>query len=435
MTPRDGDDLVGKMNCDRCCRAIERFVAGELDEHEAEAVDAHIETCPDCARQVDLSMSMDRRLEEAFVMATPAGEAPSIGQLAERALAEGRRRRRRFIAVLSGASAAAVLLVAVLLSGLGGGGEPSGPTVDVAIRDGLQWLASSQSAQGYWESDRPQRFRVGLTGLAVLALVTSDQAATDAALSVARDRGIEYLQSLQRPDGCIDAPGEGATHYGHAIATLALAEALGREVPSVERRSVQRAVEFCLRSQLPQGSWSYAPGEQARLVGDTSHTGWFVLALLRAERAGIEIDPRTLVRARRWIETMTDDRGTVGYQVTGFGTPATTAIGMMVNHHVDDDPAEMHTPPADAACRMLGKPEDQKTLYFWHFLVRAGKPSCPEHPQWTRQLSQQLVSSQVRDRGEMTGSWNRQDTDAAAAGRVYATAMAVMTLDGLRESN
>ncbi len=69
MTPRDGDDLVGKMNCDRCRRAIERFVAGELDEPEAEAVDAHIETCPDRARQAAPSMSMDPPPPEAFLTA------------------------------------------------------------------------------------------------------------------------------------------------------------------------------------------------------------------------------------------------------------------------------------------------------------------------------------------------------------------------------
>jgi len=50
---------------------------------------------------------------------------------------------------------------------------------------------------------------------------------------------------------------------------------------------------------------------------DTSHTGWFVLSLARARRAGFEIPQPTLADARHYINDMTDSRGRVSYDQPG----------------------------------------------------------------------------------------------------------------------
>ena len=65
-----------------------------------------------------------------------------------------------------------MLVLALLVAALGLGVAPAGAAtqtqINTAIDDGLQWLASQQNADGSWGS----YYRIGRTGLAVLAFET-----------------------------------------------------------------------------------------------------------------------------------------------------------------------------------------------------------------------------------------------------------------------
>src|SRR5262245_64603834 len=83
---------------------------------------------------------------------------------------------------------------------------PGTPTaaVDAAIARGRQYLQSTQSRDGAWRSDKYSAFRDGasLTPLVLLAL---DGGRASPETSTSFTRGVDYLVSLVRLDGTIDA--------------------------------------------------------------------------------------------------------------------------------------------------------------------------------------------------------------------------------------
>src|SRR3569623_1221658 len=65
----------------------------------------------------------------------------------------------------------------------------SGPAVKEAIERGRRFLVSQQAARGYWDVDKPG-FRVGITSLAVMALINSGMSPQDVPVK----RGLAYLR-------------------------------------------------------------------------------------------------------------------------------------------------------------------------------------------------------------------------------------------------
>mgnify|MGYP006298935879 CR=1 FL=1 len=449
--------------CTRCRDLLDRSAAGELTDAERRAVEAHIEACGECAREADEALAVDAIVSDAFARAAlrPARrEAPGLAELSATAMDEGRaiRTRRLIVRIGAAASVAAAVLLAVLLipplfekdatrGPIDEGDDRGAPVVartpdDPNIRAGLDWLAANQEADGHWDARRHGAgadFDVGLTGLAVLALVRGDETDRDAGLARARDRGIAWLLDRQKPDGYIAAGRGAGAMYGHAIATLALVEALDRKTSAAldDPGAIARAVAYCSRSQLPAGGWSYAVRGGPHRVPDTSHTGWFVLALRRAAHAGLDVPEGTLERARGWVATVTDNTGRVGYRSPHDGTPATTAIGLMVAEAAETSDLPAQPSSATLVRRMLSKDPSwtptEKSLYFWHFVSRTDALRRADGA-WTDALATSLARHQETGTDSPhKGSWPNRDRDSLAAGRVYSTAMAVVTLDSLRE--
>ncbi len=352
------------------------------------------------------------------------------------------------------------------------------PATESCVTAGLRWLARHQGKDGGWRSDpfgecAPgtacagagyAQYDVGLTGLSLLAFLgagythLSREGYTDPytqrRLSFGQvvRRATEYLRAQQDEDGCF-GPRTGEFMYNHALATLAMVEAFGLTNAVQLREPAQRAIDFLARSQNPYRGWRYTmkPGDN-----DTSVTGWCVMALKSADISGLRVPRTSYDGARSWIESATDaETGEVGYTGKGkvdvvvrgkneawSGHPAMTAVGLLCKIFIDpaakDGVLDRHAarlakdlPRWDAGGRD-GRPID---FYYWYYgalaLFQYDGPDGRAWSAWNKAMQAALVPHQaVRRDGCADGSWDPAlDRWGFAGGRVYATAINVLTLE------
>jgi len=358
-----------------------------------------------------------------------------------------------------------------------------------AVMAGLSWLARHQAEDGSWSADAfdarcqggsacegkgyPEH-QVGLTGLALLAFLgagyddRSSATWTDpVSKRVVRagtvvKRGLKWLRDAQDDAGSF-VRGGNKWGYNHAIATLAMAEAYGLSRTPQWRDSAQKAVDDLLAGQnsAPGGTgllgWRYRPHDGE---SDISVTGWCVMALKSAEIAGLQVPRGAMEGAFQFCREVTDEAtGHVGYlrredagqQVKAPGKnedyqnhPALAAVGMLVRTFTQHD---VEDPVLESSARLLlqdpptwSKPRKTNDFYYWYAgslaLNQFDGPDSPRAGKgrywkpWNDHLVKALVDNQVRsDRLCQDGSWDADDRWGFEGGRVYATAINVLTFE------
>jgi hypothetical protein len=252
----------------------------------------------------------------------------------------------------------------------GGGGRPTDPRVEMALR----WLADHQSDTGSWHpSDFPAagekhgRFgsydnkdgfqdapwsmaEPGLTGLAVLAFLGAGydhkngppgRPQTQRYKRVVQ-RALRYLVGIQDADGCFGSREDNHFVYNHAICTMAMAEAFDMTGSLFLKPSAQKAVDFIAEAQnqdpdREDGGWlgwryGVKPGDS-----DSSVTGWMALALKSARTANFDVPQRCWDGALRLLDDMT--REVNGYPKTGYNFPGGDNARLRDRDHFLTNPA------------------------------------------------------------------------------------------------
>jgi hypothetical protein len=129
-------------------------------------------------------------------------------------------------------------------------------------------------------------------------------------------------------DGLI-AGREQAAHgpmYGHAYATLALAEVYGETVRDEEIATVLvRARDLIERTQSDEGGWRYQP---RRADADASVTAAMLVALRGLHNCGFAVSADCVERAVGYLESLQNDDGGFRYLTEGgaSGSPRTAAV-------------------------------------------------------------------------------------------------------------
>jgi hypothetical protein len=356
----------------------------------------------------------------------------------------------------------------------GGGGT------EAAVIAGLRWLARHQDAEGRWSTDKfdqncggnpkcsgPGNIKhdVGLTGLALLAFLgagylPNTQYRFEDPFHPGRiirfadtvRNGLRWLKDNQDSEGCFPKQ-EGEFMYDHAISTLAMCEAAWLVATPLYKEPAQKGIDFLCRAQNPGFAWRY---EVRKGDNDTSVTGWCVMALKSAELSGLKFNHEAYAGVKAWLERMTNTKtGVVGYQgpgdagsfITGVNDkwlnhPAMTAVGLLCKIFVD----KKQTPDMKTAVALIVKDlptydEEHKTIdfYYWYYAALAlFQYDAPNGAGWQAfnvSMKKALVPFQAgyRNTGKVTctdGSWNPAvDKWGAPGGRVYATAINVLTLE------
>lgn len=341
------------------------------------------------------------------------------------------------------------------------------------VAAGLAWLARHQAEDGHWgpdclgsgpnarcEKDHPcdgpgMQYEAALTGLAVLAFQAGGHYYFNGhQYSDHVTRGLTWLAKRQGPNGEVVGPLSGVGTkpgdpvkyemrymYEHAIATFALAEACALAKAADEKPdaayldAATRAVHFIEAQQHSDGGWRYTPEKAA--ASDCSVSGWVMLALKTAREAEIEVDDTVMQHMVAFFENQADHlTGRTHYQTPNYVSDATTGVGMMVYEFVLKDPkAELVRLAADY---LAGQAESQwgqgkrgnSDFYVWYNCTLAMfQAGGDDWKRWNNVVRDHVAGLQRPGEECVRGSWDPQSQWGAYGGRIYTTALAVLTLE------
>ncbi len=337
-------------------------------------------------------------------------------------------------------------------------GTPAG----AAVEAGLEWLAAHQAANGSWDADGfpancgslpcdgagAPLYDTGVTGLAVLAFLGNGETHRTPRWGKVVRAGLGYLLSVQDGEGCVGD--RRSTHfvYGHAIGALALCEAYGATGSKALREPAERAVRFTLACQNPGSGWRYGvrPGDN-----DTSVTGWMASSLRAAADAGLAVDQAGLAGARKWLDAVTDPgSGRTGYTERGNGpgrpshllevfwadrSESLTAIGILTRIHSGQRRDAAVVARGVGLCLdvlpVWNEKDGSIDYYYWYYGSAAlfqvgGEP----WRKWNAALRKVLLGNQRMAAGDhRRGSWDPKDPWGEEGGRIYSTALNVLSLE------
>ena len=335
-------------------------------------------------------------------------------------------------------------------------------------------------------------YDVGLTGLALTAfLVAGYDGKGDHEFDEPVEKGLAWLAGAQDKDGCYDssrgidpatqvpeprprtrgrfvAPISVTTRdrtpfvYNHAAATIAMLEAYGLTGEGRWKTSAQKALAFIDKMRNPYFCWRYGvkPGNN-----DTSVTGWMLMPLFVArsineqtKAAGkpatdlLQFDEQAFEGVKMWQDKMTDpDYGRVGYILRGTGparppalvdrfpgekSESMTALGLWTRTVLGEDPRKSKIIELQAElCAKLpptwNESDGSIDFIYWHWGALAMHQVTGKHRKtWMAALEIALIEHQRRDgrTEDVQGSWDPVDVWGMVGGRVYATAINLLTL-------
>lgn len=330
----------------------------------------------------------------------------------------------------------------VLVERLGGT-----PESERAVTAALDWLARHQSPDGRWDVEGfdqgCQECRSpglqphcddAVTALALLCFLGQNHTPTNMSSPYRTQvqRAVDWLVSRQTPDGVLAAADVRFTMYGHGMCTLALSETylLTKDARLLE--PLQRAANVILRSQHhTTGGWRYKP--EPPLRGDTSISGWQVLALTSLKDSGIEIRERTFDLARHWLDeevSSGNHGGIYGYSRPNEPRVAMVAEGMyarqLLGSRVGDQNLDESARYIYAETRRRSQLDNLYLLYYGTLALYHYQGWIWER--WNKEVREHLVRSQ-HQRGALAGSWDPTGTWSESGGRVLATALATLSLE------
>lgn len=221
-----------------------------------------------------------------------------------------------------------IVACAALVTLVGRGEEPaSASRAREAAARGRAWLVAAQAADGSWGSGL-FRESVAVTAQGVMALVAGGSTPATGEHAAAVARGVDFCLACAGADGLI-AGREQAAHgpmYGHAYATLALAEVYGETTRDDEIAAVLvRARDLIERTQNDEGGWRYQP---RRGDADASVTAAMLVALRGLHNCGFTVSADCVERAVAYLESLQNEDGGFRYLAKGgpSGSPRTAAV-------------------------------------------------------------------------------------------------------------
>jgi hypothetical protein len=352
--------------------------------------------------------------------------------------------------------------VALLEEASGADGSAAGdPKLRQSVKQALGWLARQQQADGRWELHRgyPQpalaslKTDTGATALALLCFLGAGEHPGRGEHQAAVEQGLTWLIDQQDSSGDLhdqrQEQGRQTAFYSHALATIAMCEALALSGQESYRAPAERAIDFLLRSQHPDvGGWKYRPLSQG-MRGDLSVTGWALMALQTARIAGLTVPEEDFQRAAEFLDTVSEQGGS-RYKYEPRDPPtrvtaALTAEGLLCRQWLGW-PAT-HPPLVDGIAFLQTTAEGprwqagRRNVYEWYYVAQV----LHHHDQaafqaWFQPVAREIIEQQTtsgssRSGQDVRGSWHPSQPPPSPeeygdkAGRLYVTALCVLILE------
>ncbi|MHA3774060.1 prenyltransferase/squalene oxidase repeat-containing protein [Verrucomicrobiota bacterium sgz303538] len=317
--------------------------------------------------------------------------------------------------------------------------------VDEALKKATQFLLGLQNEEGAIAEKNPYaKNHRATTSLAILALTAmGHQPADTTPEGQALKRALAYVlrPDGQEPDGYLGAK-DGSRMYGHGITTLMLAEMLGMGSDAAQdeliRTKCRKAVELIIRSQkVPKndnnrGGWRYTPDSGD---SDMSVTVWQTMALRAAKNAGMDVPREAIYEAVSYIKRCYEPEksgkggdansniGSFGYQGRGREL-STTAEGLLALQVCGEYQSEEVLGASNHLLRDGVRPGERWFFYLTYYYAQGMYQRGGAHAEEAKRVVPEvLLPLQARD-----GSWEGGGAEERQGGKVYATAMAVLSL-------
>ncbi|MCA9049757.1 MAG: terpene cyclase/mutase family protein [Planctomycetaceae bacterium] len=310
-----------------------------------------------------------------------------------------------------------------------------------AVNAGLKWLQSIQRKNGSWsfadvgpeaEPGRFARAEAGATSLSLLCFLAAGH--THRRDGPYRDtvmNGLKFLGSqaeVSRNTADFRGGSEGnSPMYVHALASLCLSEAHAMEPDDDELTQATRmAVDFIERSQDSSGGgWRYRPGQ----AGDTSVTGWQIMALQSAKAGGIRVSSTTLRKARQFLQSVQTEKDGSAYSYVPDQRAkiSMTAVALLCRMYFGWK--QDHEGLQKGVARLSAAGPHRSDIYFNYYATQVLHHwGGDQWKKWNQELREQLVRTQVTD-GPAAGTWPPADPHADAGGTLYQTTLSILTLE------
>ena len=394
---------------------------GEADAPlEVKRTEPAVEPPPEAVVKPDARSALPEKPPEPIgtVATVPVADAPFLGQLLS-----GRDPGRRDRLVARG-------------GGTGG--------TEASVARALEWIAKQQRKDGLWSLTGPfgdggsQENRLAATAMALLALQGAGNTHQGGEHRRVVARAWQALLATQRPEGAFEPGALPTQHalYSHAQATIALCELAAMTGDETLAGPARRAVAYAVAAQGPDGGWRYEPGRD----GDMSVSGWYMMALVSATAAGIEVPRDTFDRLAGFVDGVAVDGGSrYGYRREIESKPASpvtaavTAEGLLCRLYLawkPDDPRVTAGLERLLAERRLDFGGGDKDVYAWYYLTQvAHHAGGTAWDRWNADLREVLPREQVQ-RGKEAGSWDPAlDRWGHIGGRLFVTSLCTCMLE------
>lgn len=318
--------------------------------------------------------------------------------------------------------------------------------VDAMVQGGAGFLVRAQLPDGMiQEKDKRDIHGVAMTALGLMGLASvGHQPADKTTEGEVMRKAVGFLlrQDVQGPTGYFGQK-DGSRMYGHGIVTLALTELLGmgadKGQDALLRDRAQRGVNLILAAQRVKkhdprfiGGWRYSPDAGD---ADLSVTVWQLLALRSAKNAGLAVPKEAIDAAvgylRRSYLSSRDAQGRLVNPKSAFGyVPgqppqyAMAAAGLLAMQvcGLHDAPEVLGATDWLRAATPVW--ETQWFFYGTYYYAQGMNKRGGDAARDARaQVEGLLLANQQPD-----GSWEGADGSERAQGRVYGTALALLSL-------
>lgn len=320
-----------------------------------------------------------------------------------------------------------------------------------ALRKALDYLASEQTPEGYWLGEYEEN--AGIAGLCLMAFLGADCVEKDYSTQIAR--AIEFLKSKYHPSSDYESGTKDQAFYGgligedyhmyeHAIATLALVEALVYLNDFSLEPIVKEALQLIARAQNTEykpeslggpvpsdsseyGGWRYRPDSTD---SDISVTGWQILALIAAMNAGLSIPDWCLPKAADYIRACSyEEEGSFAYTAgsgsTGCARTGIGALCLQLAGYPDDPliPPALRYMQDNPPIWEYEDPGEGYPFYYWYYGTRAMINAGGDDAHiWKKWMCRLLVDNQNE-----TGSWDGAQKEEDM--EIYTTALGALMLE------
>jgi hypothetical protein len=311
---------------------------------------------------------------------------------------------------------------------------------EAAVAKGLAWLAKHQMPDGGWSFDleicptckgkckgsgKLAPARNAATALGVLPFLAAGHTHKVGKYKQNVNAALLYLASHTKstPNGG-DLTEGGGSMYSHGLASIALCEGYAMSHDKTLAPVAQAALNYIMAAQDPEGGgWRYS----FRAPGDTSVVGWQLMALKSGIMGSLSVNPRTIQGATQFLNAMqTEDGAKYGYDKPG-ATPSMTAVGLLCRMYLG---WKQEDPNLAKGVEFLSKLGPSKTDIYYNYYATQVMMQY-EGPLWVRwndKMRDQLVYTQATS-GHEEGSWIYEGGHNDAGGRLYCTALSVLTLE------